>query len=96
MSKPETLLVEKMMLHLKAKGGWWMKIHGSPFQIAGVPDIIGCYQGRFIAIEAKMPGNGPSQIQSKVISLLKAAGARVGVAYSVKEALMIRDKEATS
>ena len=91
MAKPETALVKKMMMHLEAGGGWWVKIHGSPFQRAGIPDIIGCYQGMFIGIEAKMPGNYPSQIQQYCINLLKKAGARVGVAYSVEEALSIRD-----
>ncbi len=91
MKKPETKLVGHIMDRLEAEGGWWMKVHGSIFQIAGVPDIIGCWKGRFIAIEAKMPGNGPSLIQTEVIKLLLKAGARAGVAYSVEESLCIRD-----
>ena len=31
------------------------KVWGSAFQERGVPDIIGCYQGRYIGIEAKRP-----------------------------------------
>jgi len=91
MPKPETRLVGKMMDRLEAEGGWWMKVHGSIFQIAGVPDIVGCWKGRFIAIEAKMPGNIPSQIQAEVMKRLLIAGARVGVAYSVTEAVDIRN-----
>lgn len=91
MPKPETSLVKKIMTWLEADGGWWMKVHGSPFQKAGVPDIIGCYKGRFTGIEVKMPGNYPTLIQRACMNLLKAAGARVGVAYSVEEALEIRD-----
>lgn len=91
MPKPETNLVKKIMVWLEADGGWWMKVHGSPFQKAGVPDIIGCYKGRFTGIEVKMPGNKPTLIQEKMIELLKKAGANVGIAYSVEEALSIRD-----
>jgi Holliday junction resolvase len=79
------------MTWLKADGGWWMKIHGSPFQLAGVPDIIGCYKGHFVAIEVKVEGNKPTRLQEECIKLLQLAGARVGVAYSVEESLHIRN-----
>jgi Holliday junction resolvase len=91
MPKPETLLVRRIMDWLEASGGWWMKVHGSPFQKAGVPDIIGCYKGRFVGIEVKVGNNTPTLIQKSCIQLLKRAGARVGVAYSVEEAIKIRD-----
>jgi len=91
MKQPETHLVVKMKDRLEAEGGWWFKVHGGPFQRAGVPDIVGCYKGRFIGIEAKMPGNGPSAIQKYNLGLLAEAGARVGVAYTIQEALDIRD-----
>ncbi|MCU7521923.1 MAG: VRR-NUC domain-containing protein [Ignavibacteria bacterium] len=89
--KPETTLVGKITTWLIAQGGWWVKVHGSPFQRAGIPDIIGCYEGRFIGIEVKCPGNGPTMIQDHTMKLLKKVGARVGVAYNVQEALDIRD-----
>lgn len=68
-----------------------MKVHGGPFQAAGIPDIIGCWKGRFIAIELKIPGEVPTRLQSINLESLKKAGAKVGVAYSVEEALAIRD-----
>ena len=36
---------------------WYKKIHAIVYQQTGVPDFLGCYQGRFFAIEAKA-GNG--------------------------------------
>lgn len=36
---------------------WYKKIHANVYQQAGVPDFLGCYRGRFFAIEAKA-GNG--------------------------------------
>ena len=32
---------------------------------SGVPDIIACYQGRFIGIECKANGNTPTALQQK-------------------------------
>jgi Holliday junction resolvase len=91
--KPETKLSEDTQDRLNAEDGWWFKVHGSPFQKAGVPDIIGCYRGLFVAIELKMPGNGPSELQKHILDLLTKAGARCGVAYTIKEALQIRNGE---
>lgn len=93
MKQPETLFVEKLKDRLEAEGGWWVKIHGGPFQAAGIPDIIGCYKGRFVGIEAKMPGNRPSGIQRLVLDRLTEAGAICGVAFSIPQALAIRDEE---
>ena len=89
--KPETAIVHRIMNRLEAEGGFWVKIHGSPFQLSGIPDILGCWKGLFIAIEVKCVGNAPTRIQQNVIELIAKAGGRVGVAYNVAEALAIRD-----
>lgn len=92
MKKPETKLVEKIIDRLKAEGGFWVKIHGGPMQQTGIPDIVGCYKGKFIGIEVKILGNKPSALQTVVLKELEEAGAKCGVAYSIEEALKIRDK----
>ena len=65
------------------------KIHGGPTMMAGLPDLIGVWHGRFIAVEVKMPGNGPSKIQERVMDRIRQAGGRVVVAHSVAEALTV-------
>ena len=89
--KPETLLVDKIMLWLKAGGGLWVKIHGGPFQEAGISDIIGCYEGHFVAIEVKVGTNTATDLQLIFLKHVKESGGRYGVAYSLEEALKIRD-----
>ena len=89
--KPETKISNKVLPRLRAEGGWWVKIHGGAFQATGIPDIIGCWKGRFVAIELKVPGESPSGIQQEVMDLLFLAGARVGLATTVEEALSVRD-----
>lgn len=89
--KPETKLVQKILLRLRAEGGKWSKIHGDPYQEAGISDILGCYKGRFIAIEVKCPGNTPSGLQKKYIADIVASKGYAGIAFTVQEALNIRD-----
>ena len=38
---------------------------------SGVPDIIACYQGRFIGIECKANGNKPTALQEKNLNDIK-------------------------
>lgn len=71
------------------------KIHGDPYQERGIPDIMGCYRGRSFVIEAKRPdkrGN-VSSYQKIKLNRYRRAGARVGVATSVDEALAIAKGE---
>ena len=86
---PESRLVSRILKALRAQGGFWFKVHGGPYQVAGIPDIIGCLNGHFVAIEVKIPGNLPTALQWRTIESLTAAGARAGVAYSVAQALAI-------
>ena len=88
--KPETLLAEKIVKALNSKlGGYWVNIHGSPFQSRGIPDITGCYNGVYIGIEVKMPGKGNtlSKYQELNIKKINEAGGRATMVESVNEAL---------
>lgn len=71
---------------IKGVGGWWLNFHGGdPFMPRGIPDIIGCYHGRFVAFEVKRPGEKPRAIQDKILRTLKTAGALTAVIYSVDD-----------
>lgn len=89
--KPETLIVEKIMDRLSAEGGFWFKVHGGAFQLAGIPDILGCWKGQFVAIEVKTETGKPTKLQLYRIEQILAAGGRAGIARNVEEALRIRD-----
>jgi len=52
----ESTLTNKIKKALRLKGGIWFKIHGGAMQTTGIPDIVGCYRGRFVAFEVKVPG----------------------------------------
>lgn len=58
MKKPETILQQKIKLHLKNTfGGVWHKIHGDMYQDTGIGDLIGCLYGFYFNLEVKLPTN---------------------------------------
>jgi len=57
----EKKIQKGVMRYLKTKGGWWKKI-SDKFQ-KGIPDILGCYKGFFVAIEVKQPRGKLTQYQ---------------------------------
>jgi penicillin-binding protein-related factor A (putative recombinase) len=59
-----------------------IKIHGGLFQMAGLPDLIICYKGRFIALEVKLPGKEKTltKLQKTWLRRVRKAG---GIAYMI-------------
>lgn len=58
---------------------WVMKTHGSPYTPKGTPDLIGCCEGRFFAVEVKIDARGSYQVTpaQKYVGdqIIKAGGA---------------------
>ena len=84
----EKEIVNAIKKALTKKGAWVVKTHGS-LHIAGLPDLIVCYEGRFIGIEVKRPEtlNTVTPRQQAVLDRINAAGGTAFVATSVEEAL---------
>lgn len=71
---------------LEQHGYWYFKVHGGPFQKVGVPDIIACINGKFVAIEVKRSDGGiVSELQKAQIQKIKDSGGLVGVAHNMEE-----------
>jgi len=85
--QPEGKLVRKISAHLKDRGARPFKIHGgdSPFQEVGIPDLLVCFQGYFIGLEVKLPGEKASPVQRVVLSQIEGAGGIGEVVTSVSE-----------
>lgn len=75
--------------------GFYFKVHGGPFQVAGIPDIVGLHKGRFIAIEVKCPGKEDtlSEKQQNTINKIKAAGGIAFMTTSKEDTLIILQEE---
>jgi Holliday junction resolvase len=71
----------QIMKYLKTHGGWWKKI-SDKFQ-KGIPDIIGCCDGKFVSIEVKRPGGRQTKYQMHEAKKIDEAGGIYFIANSV-------------
>lgn len=81
----EKTVENQIKRYLDRLGVWYMKVHGSAFQKAGVPDLIACIGGRFVGIEVKRPGGRVSPLQKLNIEEIQRSGGVAFVAYSVED-----------
>ncbi|RKD25230.1 VRR-NUC domain-containing protein [Caminicella sporogenes DSM 14501] len=69
----------KVIKFLKSQPNtWFFKVFGGGYQRAGIPDLICCINGVFIAIELKGDNGKPTEIQKMNIRNINAAGG-IGV-----------------
>jgi hypothetical protein len=83
----ETKVTKSIMAYLKKRGVWCFKVAGGPMQQRGVPDIICCVNGAFVALEVKRPELGRlTDLQALTIERIRDAGGVAEVVTSVEEA----------
>jgi hypothetical protein len=82
MSTPESKVKTKVRKILDDLGAYYFFPATGGYGKSGVPDIVGCYQGRFFGIECKAGDNKPTALQMKNLDLIAEKG---GVAYIVNE-----------
>lgn len=79
----ENSVKEAVKRILKKAGAWYTMPHQAGYSKRGVPDVLACYKGRFIAIETKFGYNKPTKIQNHELNTIRKAG---GFALVVNEA----------
>ena len=52
---------------------WYVKVWGGGFQRSGIPDILICYKGHFVAIELKNETGEASELQKYNINKINDA-----------------------
>jgi len=70
----EAAVLKRVRKVLDDVGGFVVKIHGSPMQRRGMPDLLWVYRGRAIFIETKGDGGTVSKLQSKIAAKLAYIG----------------------
>jgi Holliday junction resolvase len=79
---PEKKVKETVKKTLDSMGIW----HFSPYQAgmgrAGIPDIVACYKGMFVAIECKAGKNTTTALQEREIDAIRKAK---GLAFVINE-----------
>lgn len=87
----ESTLQKKILKDLRLKGGFWINTHGSPMQMRGLPDIVGCYGGKFFGFEVKRPGAVLTPLQAFAIEKIQEAGGVASQISSFEEAEALLD-----
>ena len=81
---PEGKVKAKLKAWLTARSIWHCTPIGSQFGSAGVPDVLCCWEGRFLGIEVKAPGKrgNTSDLQRRQLAGIAASG---GIAVVVDD-----------
>lgn len=89
MAQRESRLSRDIMTTLRARGAFCFKVWGSEHMMVGLPDIIGCYKGKFFAFETKTPDkrSNTSARQVYVMNKIRQAGGVAQVVCTMKEAI---------
>lgn len=81
----ETAVKDKIEALLRERKIWFVKVHGEAMQKRGIPDLICCYEGRFVALEVKDKGNFATPLQRYELARIAKAGGEQAVVYSVAD-----------
>lgn len=94
MTKLESTIVKDICDYLKTldKCFFW-KEHGGMYGTAGIPDIIVCYKGAFVALEVKRPGGKLTKLQEKTIKDIMTAEGKAYTVTSVEEVKEILESQ---
>lgn len=89
---PETKLKNSITRWLKTQPVFFMKLHGGPLQLAGMPDLLVIVGGLAVFLELKAGRNEPTPLQRAMIRRLREHGAAAFVVRSLSEAQEAIDK----
>tara|TARA_R110000796_G_scaffold44164_1_gene107979 strand:- start:70 stop:357 length:288 start_codon:yes stop_codon:yes gene_type:complete len=73
---PEKKVKVKICKILDKMGAYRFYASTGGYGSSGIPDIIACYQGRFIGIEAKANGGKPTALQLKNLNDIAISGGQ--------------------
>ena len=87
---PEAKVKKKVTDQLKELGAYYFFPLTGGFGKGGVPDIVGCYHGRFFAFECKAGKNKPTPLQQKNLDDIQKAN---GVSAVINEENMTQVRD---
>lgn len=71
----------KIKKFLKDRGCWYVKYFANRNTRAGVPDILACVNGRFVAVEVKAENGKPTELQKWNVEQIKESGGIALILY---------------
>ena len=78
---PEKRFENKIKEYLESKGIWFVKFFANRMTKKGIPDLLACANGYFIAIEVKREDGEPSKLQIKKCIDIRSAGGFAFIVY---------------
>lgn len=85
----EKTITNQILKYLKSEPECFaFKEHSGMYSTAGIPDIICCYSGKFVAFEVKTEQGRLSKLQEITIERIQQAG---GVAAKVTSLAEVKD-----
>jgi Holliday junction resolvase len=70
----ESSIVRSIVREAEAMGWYVIKVHGGPYQTAGIPDLLCLQRGSAVWLEVKQPGKRPTEIQKRRMAELEEQG----------------------
>lgn len=81
-STPESKVKAAVVKLLKARGVYYFFPATHGYGRSGVPDVVCCVNGKFVAFECKAGKNEPTELQKREITLIQTAK---GIAAVIRE-----------
>lgn len=88
---PEAAVKAEIVAHLKARNIWYDMRTSRGFGRKGIPDLLICHRGRFIAIEIKSEWGDVSSWQEREMKHIKDNGGIAVVAQAPLHMEVLKD-----
>lgn len=82
---------KKIRNYIESIGGWSVKFFANGMTQRGIPDLLCCINGKFVAIEVKADNGRPSPLQRWTLNKIVESGGYSILAFP-KDWEFIRDK----
>ena len=92
MTTPEGRLKTEIRRYLSGIGAFWSNVQGGRGSKPGDPDLIVCYKGRYVALEAKSPTGRQSDIQKTRMEEIRDAGGIYEIVRTLKDVKQIMEE----
>lgn len=83
---PESKLKRDLKVYLTAIGAYYYMPVPTGFGTRTV-DFLGCWRGRFFAIETKSPGRQATPSQARTLEAVREAGGIAVLAFTLQDAM---------
>lgn len=77
----EKLFENRIKAYIDDLGGWHVKFFANRMTRSGIPDILACVGGYFVAIEVKAQNGHPSELQKYHCRKIRESGGFAFIVY---------------